>query len=144
MCQPLADTDVAASNAAAAAGSRGAVIEFSAARVSPNRSQRKYDLPDAAFVSPFRAERRLARDLVGEGEFVEVYVDVPPDVAEARDTTGLFASARRGDLRNVTGFDAPYEAPEHPELRIDGTTTSAEAAADAILEHLRAAGVVGG
>jgi bifunctional enzyme CysN/CysC len=72
-----------------------------------------------SFISPFRAERRLARDLVGEGEFFEVHVDTPLAVAEDRDVKGLYKKARRGELKNFTGIDSPYEAPEHPEIHLD-------------------------
>jgi bifunctional enzyme CysN/CysC len=81
----------------------------------------------------------MARALFGAGEFVEVFVDTPLAVAEARDPKGLYRRARRGELENITGIDSPYEAPEHPELRIDTTTTSAEVAADLIVELVRRA-----
>jgi len=83
-----------------------------------------------SFISPFRAERALARSLMPEGDFVEVYVDTPLAVAEARDVKGLYAKARAGELKNFTGIDSPYEAPETPEIRIDTTALSAEAAAE--------------
>jgi bifunctional enzyme CysN/CysC len=97
-----------------------------------------------SFISPFRAERRTARGLMGEGEFYEVFVDVPLEVAETRDPKGLYKKARRGELKNFTGVDSPYEAPEAPEVKIDTTRTTAEGAAEAILEHLRGAGVLSG
>jgi bifunctional enzyme CysN/CysC len=93
-----------------------------------------------AFISPFRAERRTARERLGEGRFLEVFVDTPLAVAEGRDAKGLYAKARRGELVNFTGVDSPYEAPEAAELVIDGGTTSLEAAAEAIVEALRARG----
>ena len=96
-----------------------------------------------AFISPFRAERRLARSLVAEGEFVEVHVDTPLDVAESRDVKGLYKKARKGELRNFTGIDSPYEAPEAPELRIDTTELTAERAADRVIELLRQRGLIG-
>ena len=77
-----------------------------------------------SFISPFRAERRMARALFGEGEFLEVYVDTPLAEAERRDVKGLYKKARRGELKNFTGIDSPYEAPEHPEIYVD--TTRAE------------------
>jgi bifunctional enzyme CysN/CysC len=89
-----------------------------------------------AFISPFRAERDMARGLLEEGEFVEVFVDTPLDVAEGRDVKGLYRKARRGELSNFTGIDSPYEAPESPELVIDTTRHSAEEAADMVLELL--------
>jgi bifunctional enzyme CysN/CysC len=93
-----------------------------------------------AFISPFRSEREMARGLVEPGEFVEIHVDTPLAVAEARDVKGLYAKARRGDLVNFTGIDSPYEAPVAPEIRIDTTTTSAEDAAELIVEYLRRRG----
>ncbi|GAB4167582.1 MAG: sulfate adenylyltransferase subunit CysN [Rhodocyclaceae bacterium] len=96
-----------------------------------------------SFISPFRAERRMARALLEEGEFVEVYVDTPIEVAEQRDPKGLYRKARRGEIRNFTGIDSPYEAPENPEIRIDTTARPAEEAADFIIERLRAAGFLG-
>jgi bifunctional enzyme CysN/CysC len=89
-----------------------------------------------AFISPFRAERQMARALLEEGEFIEIFVDTPMAVAEQRDPKGLYKKARSGDLKNFTGIDSPYELPENPELRIDTTTTSPEAAADAIVKYL--------
>ena len=87
-----------------------------------------------SFISPFRAERRLAREAVEDGEFIEVYVDTPLAVAEQRDPKGLYAKARRGELVNFTGIDSPYEPPEVPEVVVDTTSMSAEEAADAVIE----------
>src|SRR5439155_3660717 len=95
-----------------------------------------------SFISPFRAERRVARELVQAGEFFEVFVDTPLAVAESRDPKGLYAKARRGELKNFTGIDSPYEEPEHPEIRIDTTRLSPEDAAAAIIQHLRSAGII--
>jgi bifunctional enzyme CysN/CysC len=95
-----------------------------------------------SFISPFRAERQMARDMVGAGEFCEVYVDTPLAVAEARDEKGLYAKARRGELTNFTGIDSPYEPPEHPEVRVDTTTLEPDVAADQVLDELRALGVI--
>jgi len=82
-----------------------------------------------SFISPFRSERRLARDLMPAGEFLEVYVDTPLAVAEERDVKGLYKKARAGELKNFTGIDSPYEAPEAPEIHVDTTSlTPAEAA----------------
>ena len=89
-----------------------------------------------AFISPFRAERDMVRRMMAEGEFIEIFVDTPLAEAERRDVKGLYAKARGGELPNFTGIDSPYEAPETPELRIDTTAMSAEAAADAILTFL--------
>ena len=86
-----------------------------------------------AFISPFRAERDMVRHMLPEGEFIEIFVDTPLAEAEKRDVKGLYAKARAGELPNFTGIDSPYEAPEHPELRIDTTELSAEAAAERIV-----------
>jgi bifunctional enzyme CysN/CysC len=95
-----------------------------------------------AAISPFRAERRLARELLEDGRFLEIHVDVPLAVAEARDPKGLYRKARRGELPNFTGIDSPYEAPEQPELRIDSSLQSAEEAAQAIHELLQGRDIV--
>jgi bifunctional enzyme CysN/CysC len=89
-----------------------------------------------SFISPFRAERDAARALFGEGEFFEIFIDTPFSEAEKRDVKGLYKKARKGELKNFTGIDSPYEPPESPEMRIDTTTSSAEQAADTIIEHL--------
>ncbi|PSJ48046.1 adenylyl-sulfate kinase [Zobellella endophytica] len=95
-----------------------------------------------AFISPFRSERRLARDLLEDGEFIEVFVDTPLAVAEDRDVKGLYKKARRGELKNFTGIDSAYEQPEEPEIRLDTTSLSAEAAADEVIEILKRRGVI--
>lgn len=89
-----------------------------------------------AFISPFRAERDMVRSMLPEGEFIEIFVDTPLSVAEERDVKGLYRKARSGELKNFTGIDSPYEAPEAPEIRIDTTTTSPEEAADLIAERI--------
>jgi bifunctional enzyme CysN/CysC len=89
-----------------------------------------------AFISPFRAERDMVRRMIDRGEFVEIFVDTPLAEAEARDTKGLYAKARAGELPNFTGIDSPYEPPEAPELRIDTTAMSAEEAAEAVVALL--------
>ena len=89
-----------------------------------------------AFISPFRAERRMAREMLEDGEFVEVYVETPLAVAEERDVKGLYKKARAGDLKNFTGVDSPYEAPEHPEIVVDTIGMTAVEAAEAIVEWL--------
>ncbi|NGY60459.1 adenylyl-sulfate kinase [Lentzea sp. NEAU-D13] len=94
-----------------------------------------------SFISPFRAERALARELVGENEFCEVFVDTPLEVAEQRDPKGLYRKARRGELPNFTGIDSPYEPPENPEVRLDTTALSPEAAAEVVVAGLRTLGV---
>ena len=89
-----------------------------------------------AFISPFRAERRMAREMMADGEFVEVFVDAPLALAEARDVKGLYAKARAGALKNFTGVDSPYEAPELAEIHIDATSVSAVEAAETIVRRL--------
>ncbi len=89
-----------------------------------------------AFISPFRAERDLARSMLPAGEFVEVFVDTPLAVAEARDVKGLYAKARSGGLANFTGIDSPYEAPIAPDIHVDTTRETPEAAAERIVEHV--------
>ena len=96
-----------------------------------------------SFISPFRAERRMARSLFAEGEFYEVHVDTPLVEAEKRDVKGLYKKARRGELKNFTGIDSPYEPPENPEIYVDTTQSKAEEAAAAIIEHLRRYGRLG-
>ena len=91
-----------------------------------------------AFISPFRSERRMVRDLMAEGEFMEVYVDTPLAVAESRDVKGLYKKARAGQLKNFTGIDSPYEAPDDAEIVVNTSDLSAEAAADRIVEAILA------
>ncbi|MDR2013212.1 MAG: sulfate adenylyltransferase subunit CysN [Rhodanobacter sp.] len=95
-----------------------------------------------AFISPFRSERRLARDMVQAGEFVEVFVDTPLTTAEQRDPKGLYRKARSGELKNFTGIDSPYEIPQAPELHIDTLTATPEEAAAAIVDYLIHTGIV--
>lgn len=92
----------------------------------------------AAFISPFRAERRMVRERLEDGEFIEVFVDTPLEEAERRDVKGLYKKARAGELKNFTGIDSPYEPPEHAEIRIDTTSMSAEDAAELIVARLLA------
>lgn len=89
-----------------------------------------------AFISPFRMERRMARSLVGEGEFIEIFIDTPLAIAESRDVKGLYDKARKGLIRDFTGIDSPYEIPENPEIRIDTAAMSADQSAQAILDYL--------
>ena len=96
-----------------------------------------------SFISPFRAERRMARSLFEFGEFLEVHVDTPLAIAEARDVKGLYRKARRGELKNFTGIDSPYEPPEKPEIYLDTTKSAPELAAESIVEHLRESGMLG-
>ncbi|WP_237215642.1 adenylyl-sulfate kinase [Falsiroseomonas oryziterrae] len=90
-----------------------------------------------SFISPFRAERRMVREMLPEGEFVEVFVDAPLEVCIARDPKGLYARALAGEIANFTGISSPYEPPEAPELRIATAGTTPDAVAEAVLAHLR-------
>ncbi|MEM8935501.1 MAG: adenylyl-sulfate kinase, partial [Pseudomonadota bacterium] len=97
-----------------------------------------------SFISPFTSERRMARDLLEDGEFIEVYVSTPLEVCEQRDVKGLYAKARRGEIKNFTGIDSDYEPPEHPEIEFDTSKISAEDAANLIVEYLDKNGYLGG
>jgi bifunctional enzyme CysN/CysC len=97
-----------------------------------------------SFISPFRSERRMARELFAAGEFFEVFIDTPLAEAERRDVKGLYRKARRGELKNFTGIDSPYETPESPEIRIDTTALSADEAAGRVLAHLESRKVISG
>jgi bifunctional enzyme CysN/CysC len=95
-----------------------------------------------AFISPFRAERQMARQLMGEGEFIEVFIDTPLELAEARDVKGLYQKARAGQLKNFTGIDSPYERPEAPDIHIQTAVLTAEEATEEIIRHLREHGIL--
>jgi bifunctional enzyme CysN/CysC len=96
-----------------------------------------------SFISPFRAERRMARALFESGEFYEIHVDTSLAVAEARDVKGLYKKARRGELKNFTGIDSPYEPPENPEIYIDTSRATPEDSASTVVAALAEAGVLG-
>ena len=89
-----------------------------------------------SFISPFRAERDMARELFNEGQFLEIYVDTPIEIAEKRDTKGLYAKARRGEIPNFTGIDSPYEEPQLPEIRLNAGHDTLEACANKVVEYL--------
>ena len=93
-----------------------------------------------SFISPFVSERRMARELVEDGEFLEVYVSTPLEVCEKRDVKGLYAKARRGEIKNFTGIDSAYEPPVNPDIEIDTSEVSAEAAAEEIVGKLQSLG----
>jgi bifunctional enzyme CysN/CysC len=90
-----------------------------------------------SFISPFRAERRMARELFAEGDFLEIHVDAPLEVCEQRDPKGLYGRARRGLIRNFTGIDSEYETPEHPELRLRTAEVPPEELAESVLRELQ-------
>ena len=89
-----------------------------------------------AFISPFRAERRMVREMLEPGEFIEIFVDTPLEVAEGRDVKGLYKKARSGQLKNFTGIDSPYEAPENPEIRVNTVDMTPEEAARFIIQQI--------
>jgi bifunctional enzyme CysN/CysC len=89
-----------------------------------------------AFISPFRAEREMVRKMLPQGEFIEIFVDTPLSVAEARDVKGLYKKAREGQLKNFTGIDSPYEAPESPEIRVNTVDMTPEEAARYIIAQI--------
>ncbi|WP_020185107.1 sulfate adenylyltransferase subunit CysN [Methylopila sp. 73B] len=95
-----------------------------------------------SFISPFRAERRMARDLVGVDEFLEVFVDTPIDVCRTRDPKGLYAKADAGQIKNFTGVDSAYETPEHPESHLDTVAATPEQMADEVIGQLKARGLI--
>jgi bifunctional enzyme CysN/CysC len=97
-----------------------------------------------SFISPFRAERAMARSLLEPGEFFEIWVDVPLEVAEARDPKGLYRKARSGALINFTGIDSPYEPPEAPEIHLETADLTPEEAARRVVEALVQAGRLAG
>jgi bifunctional enzyme CysN/CysC len=96
-----------------------------------------------SFISPFRSERQMVRDLVADGEFIEIFVDAPLDVCIQRDPKGLYKKAQAGEIKNFTGFDSPYEAPETPELRIRTDETTPELAAEQVIDQLIRNGLIG-
>jgi bifunctional enzyme CysN/CysC len=89
-----------------------------------------------AFISPFRAERRMVREMMNEGEFIEVFVDTPIEVAEARDVKGLYKKAREGKIKNFTGIDSPYEPPENAEITVNTVSMTPSEAADYIIQQI--------
>jgi len=95
-----------------------------------------------SFISPFRSERNMARELVDAGEFIEVFVDAPLAVVEARDPKGLYRKARAGEIKHFTGIDSPYEPPLAPDLRLDTTLADADELADRVLDYLQRGGYV--
>jgi adenylylsulfate kinase len=96
-----------------------------------------------AFISPYRRDRDRVRAAMGEGDFIEVYVNAPLEVCEARDPKGLYKKARAGEIKGFTGIDDPYEAPENPELVLDAASKSADELADEVIAFLRSKGYLG-
>ncbi len=95
-----------------------------------------------AFISPYRKDRDLVRSTLADGDFVEVLVDAPLEVCEARDPKGLYKKARAGEIKGFTGIDDPYEAPEQAELVLDSGSKSAEVLADEVIDYLRSTGKI--
>lgn len=98
----------------------------------------------ASFISPYRAERQMARNLLEEGEFIEIFVNTPLEVAEARDVKGLYAKARAGEIKNFTGIDSEYQAPQNPEIEVNTVDMSADDAAEMIVKYLKDNGFLAG
>lgn len=98
----------------------------------------------ASFISPYRAERQLARNLLDDGEFIEIFVNTPLEVAEARDVKGLYAKARAGEIKNFTGIDSDYEAPKNAEIEVNTVEMSADEAAEMIVTYLKDKGFLAG
>lgn len=91
-----------------------------------------------AFISPFRADRALVRKLVGEGEFIEVFIDTPIEICEQRDPKGLYKKARQGEIKHFTGIDSPYELPEAPEVVVKTSELTIEECANVVVDYLKA------
>ena len=96
----------------------------------------------ASFISPFRSERDMARDLVEKGEFIEIFVDTPLEICESRDPKGLYQKARAGQLKNFTGIDSDYEVPERPELVLKSGELDPDTLADMIITYLADQGML--
>jgi len=97
----------------------------------------------SAFISPYRKDRDRIRSLMGKGEFVEVFVDTPLEICEARDPKGLYKKARAGEISNFTGLDAPYEAPENPEVHLLTADLSVDEAANQVIHYLEQRNIIG-
>ncbi len=97
----------------------------------------------SAFISPYRTDRDRVRGLMKPGEFIEVFVDTPLEICEARDPKGLYKKARAGEISNFTGLDAPYEAPEHPEIRLQTAHLSVDEAAGLVIRYLEEQNILG-
>ncbi len=95
-----------------------------------------------AFISPYRADRAAARETIGAGRFIEVFLDVPLDVCEGRDPKALYKRARAGEIPEFTGISSPYEPPENPEIRVDTSKLDIDRATDLIIEYLKTNGFI--
>jgi bifunctional enzyme CysN/CysC len=95
-----------------------------------------------SFISPFEAERRMVRERVAEGEFIEIFVDTPLEECMRRDPKGLYAKARRGEIKNFTGIDSPYEVPDNAELHLQTAGLTPEALADKVVSTLHERGII--
>jgi len=91
----------------------------------------------AAFVSPTLADRKIVKDIIGEKDFIEVFVDTPLEVCEQRDVKGLYAKARKGEIKNFTGISAPYEAPKQPEVQVKTENKSIEESAKEVFDYIK-------
>lgn len=96
----------------------------------------------SAFISPFRSDRQQVRELLNDGDFIEVFVDTPLEICEKRDPKGLYKKARAGDIKNFTGLDSPYEKPEQPEIHLQAGSKSVETLAEEVLVYLKSNGFV--
>lgn len=91
----------------------------------------------AAFVSPTRADRKIVKDIIGKKDFIEVFVDTPLEVCEKRDVKGLYAKARKGEIKNFTGISAPYEEPKHPQIQVKTENKSIEDSAKEVFDYIK-------
>ena len=96
----------------------------------------------SAFISPFASDRQLVRNLFPAGEFIEVFMDTPLDVCEQRDPKGMYVKARAGKIKHFTGIDSPYEAPQHPELRLDTSTLTVDGCVDVLIDFMVKRGLI--
>ena len=95
-----------------------------------------------AFISPFESDRKMVRDLMPEGRFIEVFIDTPIEICEQRDPKGLYKKARNGDIKNFTGIDSAYDVPTHPEVHVKTAEMSVEQCADFVIEQLKQRGII--
>jgi bifunctional enzyme CysN/CysC len=95
-----------------------------------------------SFISPFRSERELARNLLPDGEFLEIFIDTPIEECEARDPKGLYRKARNGEIPNFTGINSPYEVPEKPEITLNTISTDADKLAEIVIKYMSDKGII--